>query len=80
MTLCSSTAEALSRLSGSCGYDVLIADTPSIGGSSELESLLKAAESLPCVFMASDPTPEDVMAGGCVGGCGASCWTASAQA
>jgi hypothetical protein len=66
VTLCSSTAEALFRLSGSCGYDVLLADKPSIGSSSELESLLKAAEALPCVFMASNPSPEDVMAGGCV--------------
>jgi hypothetical protein len=45
---------------------VLLADKPSIGSSSELESLLKAAEALPCVFMASNPSPEDVMAGGCV--------------
>ncbi len=64
MTLCSSTAEALSRLAGSCSYDVLLADRPSITSSSDLEQLLKAAEGLPCVFMASNPTAEDVMAGG----------------
>jgi hypothetical protein len=64
VTQCSSAAEALSRLSGSCSYDVLLADRPSIYSSSDLEQLLKAAEGLPCVFMASNPSAEDVMAGG----------------
>jgi CheY-like chemotaxis protein len=66
VTQCSSGAEALARLEGSCSFDVLLADKPSISSSSELDALLKAAEGLPCVLMASNPSPEDVMAGVCV--------------
>lgn len=66
MTQCSSSADALARLAGSCSFDVLLADKPSISSSSELDALLKAAEGLPCVLMASNPSPEDVMAGVCL--------------
>lgn len=59
-------AEALSRLAGACSYDVLLADRPSLSNASELEALLKAAEALPCVFMASQASPEDVLAGVCL--------------
>lgn len=63
VTLCSSTEEALSRLSSACSYDILLADKPSIKRSSDTELLLKGAEGIPCVFMASNPSSEEVMAG-----------------
>lgn len=63
VTQCATVAEALSRLAGACSYDVLLADRPSLSNANELEALLKAAEALPCVFMASQASPEDVLAG-----------------
>lgn len=67
MTQCSSAAEALSRLNGSCSFDILLADRATCKSSSDVDVLLKGAQGLPCIFMAANPSPEDVMAGGCRG-------------
>lgn len=66
VTACGSLGEGLSKLGGACSYDVLLADAPTLGSdSSEREQLLAAAKGLPCIFMAAQPTPQDVMAGAC---------------
>lgn len=64
VTPCSSTCEALSRLSSACSYDVLLADKSTLSSSNaNQQQLLEKAQGLPCIFMACNPSQDDVLTG-----------------
>lgn len=65
MTACSTTAEALSRLAAGIGsFDVLLADKAMVSGKTrDRQQLLEASKELPCILMAVDPSPNDVLQG-----------------
>lgn len=65
VTLCASVAEATAKLNGPCGFDVLLADKPSLSAAppAAQAALFDAASGLPTILMGSAPQPADVMQG-----------------